>query len=203
MPKKPPRKPPRRKPPRQHLIDDDLVALAQILDERRVDSNPDGWFSILWRDGWNAVSLALDAYTAAAAIAAWSANVPPEYTAAETLIMSRKQDGQAYHEATDLLGSIPHRMQGTAALRAALRCYQLMITRAHGEHFNEILRAHATDDFTADLVMLWRCRDAIGVFPQLQNDASDRRRRAFTIAWSRGLYHAAYAIGPAKDLKNG
>ena len=199
MPKKPPRKPPRRLPQRQPLVDSDLIELAQVLDERREAQNAEGWFLIPWRNGWNAVDLALGVWSHAVR----GHDPEPTHLAARDLIAARALSASAYHEASDLLGTIPHRLYGTAALRAALRCYQCVITRTHGEHYNDILRSSVTDDFKDTIVMRWRCHDAIGVFPQLQNDANDRKRRAFTIAWSRGLYHAAYAIGPVKELQHG
>jgi len=53
------RKPAKKVHPKQPKIDDDLAELASVLDEYRLDRNSDGWFTVPWRDGWNAVGLAL------------------------------------------------------------------------------------------------------------------------------------------------
>lgn len=193
--KKPPRKPARKRPARPTQIDDELAELATVLDERRLEAGSVGWFELPWYDSSNACDLALETFERRWPRAhGWGAGI----SEAHNLVVTRPMSAQGYHEATDFLCSTIRGElgEGTTLLRAALRCYQLAITHNHGIAPNEILRP--IDDFDEDLVERWRCKDAIGVFPQLNNDADDRRRRAFSIAWKRGLFHAAYAIGPTR-----
>lgn len=193
--KRPPRKPPRRKPARPQPIDDELAELAQILDERRLEAGADGWFELPWRDGRNALGLALEQHQRRMEVPRADAGIEAAVILAEKLILADVRNADTYHAATERLAEIPYTLN-TAALRAALRCFQHVIMRSSGELYNGILRNALS--FDEDLVLRWRCRDAIGVLPQLENDTDDRRRRAFVIAWKRGLFHAAYAIAPAK-----
>lgn len=86
--------------------------------------------------------------------------------------------------------------------RAALRCLQALVAKSDGggEVYNAILIGPFSTVLPEDvhnLVLEYRCRDSIGTTAELQNDANDRQRRAFSIAWKRGLYHAAYSLPPA------
>lgn len=87
-------------------------------------------------------------------------------------------------------------------LAAGLRCVQLKLANSHGGGavYNEILIPtflSLEPGKVEDLVLEARCRDAIGTTHQLQGDKDDRKRQAFTTAWKRGLYLAAYSIRPA------
>jgi hypothetical protein len=105
----------------------------------------------------------------------------------------------SYWIADELLSTelTPDRM-----LRASLRCLQVLIANSDGGGmvYNSILLgpfSGLTPSTVADTVLQYRCRDSIGVFPMLQGDGNDRLRRAFSIAWKRGLYMAAYSLPPA------
>ena len=87
-------------------------------------------------------------------------------------------------------------------LATSARCIQLAISNSHGGGvvYNELL----TQAFLAiepalveDLVLEYRCRDALGPNHNHQSERNERRRYAFTIAWRRGLYAAAYSIEPS------
>mgnify|MGYP000863855636 CR=1 FL=1 len=181
--KDPSRKPARRAP-HKPKIDDELIELARVLDEQRLDKNAAGWFSVPWRDGWNAVQLAFE-IGAGPADSEWTASM-------SRWINERTRSAQAYFEAGDFL----ERLRGGVLdpfARAALRCYQLLVAQsdAGGEGYNRILfplfDAHPPERF--DLAVLhWRARDALGGF------VDERRRAAFNTAWRRGLYRAAYAV---------
>jgi len=181
----------------------DLAELAAVLSEYTLDNNAAGWFRPAWRDGWNAVELA---------IAACTDDEIDEYDApalafARGACMWRKPfpDSQAwrstnlYEAASDHWATANDQM-----LRAALRCLQVMIANSDGggEVYNAILLspfAGRLPEDVFDLVLEHRCRDSIGTTAQLQGDAHDRLRRAFATAWKRGLYVAAYAIKPAVE----
>jgi len=86
---------------------------------------------------------------------------------------------------------------------AALRCLQVTISNSSGggEAYNVILMRALTElpvNLVEAHVLEWRCYDAIGTTAFLQGDLYDRRRRAFKIAWERGLFLAAYAIMPTR-----
>lgn len=181
--KDPSRKAPKRAP-RTPKIDDDLVELARLLDEQRVDKNAAGWFSVPWRDGWNAMRLAFE-LSKGLEVQEW-------HTTMATWINDRVLSAQAYWEAGDFLENL-HGGGLNPFARAALRCYQLLVSSsdAGGQGYNRILfpvfDAHPPEKFES-AVSYWRQRDALGAFHD------ERRRRAFNIAWERGLYKAAYAI---------
>ncbi len=210
MGRDPSRKKPKRGPRSGGIeLDDDFVELAVTIAEHKQDNNARGWFSIPWRDGWNAIDLLheewLDVFMKN------SQNLPPNHLAAAGLLnrMAKKEE---YDRAAELLRShegfhlddqrdslewIPG---ATQMMRAALRCLMLKISWSDGGGwaYNEFLRQAYQHAGTPELVRKWRCIDAIGVGPALQNDANDRARRAFITAWDRGLYHAAYSIKPVR-----
>jgi hypothetical protein len=87
-------------------------------------------------------------------------------------------------------------------LAASARCAMLHIANSHGGGiaYNELLIPlflEIEPALVADLVLEHRCNDSIGTTHHLNRDRNDRQRAAFTIAWRRGLYLAAYSITPA------
>jgi len=194
-----PRRTIKRKPARPK-IDDDLAELADVLAQNTGPKGSAGWFSIPWRFGWNAVRLAF----------ALCGNTLPTWNRdsedrkwLEALLESPNPTKSAalYWRAQDLLLDLNVPREKTAA-RAALRCLQVYVGESDGGGalYNDILRpvfeAHEANgvSFGQDLMLRWRCQDAIYTTIILQNDKNDRYRRAFKIAWERGLYQAAYAI---------
>jgi hypothetical protein len=164
-----------------------MSELAAVLAEYALDNSAENWFKLPWRNGWNAVELA--------ARAAGDDEDPWLL-----LVCARRiADQGAYWNAQDQLSTTvtPSRM-----LRAALRCLQVLIANSSGGGavYNDILRGpfEAQDPvLVSDLVQEYRCRDSIGTTAVLQGDANDRLRKAFSIAWGRGLYMAAYSLPPA------
>lgn len=197
MAKKQGRKPIRRKPAKQ--IDTDLAELAEIIADHRLENNAKGWFELPWRDGRNAILLAHAEFTRIAI----PRSTPNERQAAclvYTTVSSLTGMIDAYHSAQELLGLITRDSHAARVIRAALRCLQIYIARSDsgGHGYNHILRAvfeQATDD-SSSLIETWRCLDAIRLDPTEPciSQYNERRRRAFLIAWRRGLYYAAYSI---------
>lgn len=186
------RKGPRRPPPKEPL-DDDMSELAAVLAEHQLDNNAAGWFKLPWRDGWNAIELALRVsfHEHGFGDQPWLAEV----------CKNRSTTQDIYWIAQDLLAPTvtPNRM-----LRAAFRCLQVLLAKSDGggEVYNAILVGafFSVDVSTAEnLVLEFRCRDSIGVGAKLLGDGNDRLRRAFTIAWKRGLYAAAYSLPAARE----
>jgi hypothetical protein len=183
---KTPRKGPRRRP-QKAAVDDELSELAAVIAEYTLDNNAENWFKLPWRNGWNAVELA--ARSAGDDEDPWLLLV----------CAKRIADQGAYWNAQDQLSTTvtPSRM-----LRAALRCLQVLIANSSGGGavYNAILRGpfEAQDpERVSDLVLEYRCRDSIGTTAVMQGDTNDRLRKAFSIAWGRGLYMAAYSLPPA------
>jgi hypothetical protein len=191
--KKPRRRPAKKVHPKQPQIDDDLAELASVLDEYQRDKTSQGWLSVPWRSGWNAVLLALDLSD--------RLDDGSDIDARHFLrdVLAKRRDAGAYWEANEHLQSRPSDL-----ITAALRCLQVTISNSSGggEVFNVILGL-ALREFHPVLIepsmLEWRCWDALGTGPTLQADAMDRRRRAFKIAWERGLFLAAYAIKPKES----
>jgi len=194
--KKSRRKPAKKVHPKQPKIDDDLAELASVLDEYRLDLNSDGWFTVPWRDGWNAVGFAI------------SLSDPQDdadreaLTFINTTFHDRRSDAYVYWQASEFLQSLGRDINMVTS--AALRCLQVTTSNSSGGGavFNAILSRALTElpvNYIIEHVLEWRCRDAIGTTSFLQGDLHDRRRRAFKIAWERGLFLAAYAIRPTRS----
>lgn len=185
------KRPPRR--PQASDNDHELVELASVLNEYSLDNNARGWFRPAWRDGWNAVELAASASTA------------DEIAWLRTLCQDHRMSPPAadlYYRAEEQLAIMRWQTPGDSRGRAALRCLQVLVANSDGggEVYNSILFGPFSEmlpEDVSELVLEHRCRDSIGTTAQLQGDGNDRQRRAFTIAWKRGLYLAAYAIKPA------
>lgn len=166
------------------------------LDERRLDKNAEGWFSVPWRDGWNAVSLGHAAYF----LLDYRAPSTVSSVAADLglWLSERRTDAFAYWNIDDAIAEVG---RASLMLRAALRCMQIVIARSDGggEVYNAILRP-AFDSYTPEaiesVIEPIRCLDALGFgSPGATHPESyERRKKAFQIAWRRGLYRAAYAL---------
>jgi hypothetical protein len=196
---KAPRKGPRRPPRRREIADPDLRDLANGIAECQLDRNSRSWFALPWRDPWNAVALAAEL-----------AQLDPDGLAdldgdaiafVKVAIAARATDSETYWRADELL----RMTQGAPLVSAALRCLQIVMSKSDGggEVPSVILRV-AYDRACAegafeDSIAEHRCRDAIGTTRELRGDRHDRLRRAFLIAWSRGLFRAIYALPHVDD----
>lgn len=209
MPRDPSRKS-KRKRPSTVEIDEDLGELASVLDEHRRGSNIAGWLSIPWRSGWCAASLPLGLWY----------RVPSSLKRGEAIasllrlaIAERKSVTETYNAADDFktqaAETFVHGDNYSPLLMATARCVQIEIANSSGGGivYNDVLRIALEGldrkELLVDLEICMleaRCRDAIGTTVSLLNDKYDRRRRAFAIAWNRGLFHAAYSIKPIGDL---
>lgn len=200
----------KRKPARPKVIDDDLAELASILDERRLENNAAGWFTLPWRNGWNAVSFGLEA---------WARPPRDHYipqldqeirTALADWIINQCVSPSIYQQADEYIALLIARLfansrafsdDNSHLLLGALRCTQILIANSSGGGmvYNDVLKRAierstiGTDLFEPDIIEA-RCMDAIGVGAQMARDHNDRLRRAFIIAWQRGLYLTAYAL---------
>lgn len=195
------RKPPRRKRSLTAPIDDELAQLALVLDEYKHDNNAYGWFRLPWRDGLNAATLLLDVIE----------NLYPGETGDEfsgelrRLIRSARARVPVYEQAGAIHKAIAALRENTPLARfllACTRCIQLREANSHGggEAYNDQLLSAflgIEPHLVAEVVLENRCEDAIGTTHHLQGDSLDRLRSAFTIAWNRGLYLAAYSIKPS------
>lgn len=191
------RKGPKRPPPKIDHLDEEIAELASVISEYEIDNNAYGWFILPWRDGWNAVELAFACASEAGEVE------DDEWLAA--VIRDRWADQDVYWKAQDRLawGSTPNKL-----IRAAYRCLQVLIARSDGGGvvYNEILLGPFSEllpEKVEDRVLEYRCRDSINVSSKLAGDVNDRQRRAFTIAWKRGLYMAAYSIPPIVENVRG
>lgn len=191
------RKPKRRAPRAQTpTLDPELAMLASMLAEHEFDEGVKGWLVPPWRDGWNAVGLALDVH-----------GTFPRCGALYQRLMQIKGDRETspdlYWFAQEAIAQLgPHE----PILTAAYRCFQVRISQnssGDGSIYNAIL-THASFDhhsvisFVESRMLEARCRDAIGTTAVMQNDGDDSLRLAFSIAWKRRLYSAAYALKPMK-----
>lgn len=180
-------------------LDPELAALASMLAEHEFDEGVKGWLVPPWRDGWNAVRLALEIHlsTTPKSERVWASERLGE------IIHDRESAPDLYWYAQDVI-AIYHLSQ--PILTAAYRCFQVRISHnsaGDGSIYNMIL-THATLDaphvinYVESRMLEARCRDAIGTTSIMQNDGHDSLRQAFAIAWKRRLYSAAYALKPAK-----
>lgn len=201
------RKPPKRKPGRPQL-DDDLTELMSVLSEESLVPSVGNWFAIPWRDGWNAASLARVCYTRFAGDDGGHVD-PLINVRLARWILDRDMSPTVYEQAGDAILEVSgkvslHALTAAGLLLCSLRCVQLVVSNSSGggATLNDVL-LHRFERipwtvYFADEVRDARCRDAIGVGAQLNNDANDRLRRAFRLAWDRGLYRVAYALPRAK-----
>ena len=176
--------------------------LASVLAEYKLDNNAYGWFRAPWRDGINAANLARTAALRLKLIdhantVTHQCNSLGAMTVHWRLSETYAKLGEWYQR----LIADRENTDSARLLAAGARCVQLHIANSHGGGiaYNELLmpvflgiEPLAVDD----LVLEFRCVDAIGVSPRLRGDSFDRQRAAFSIAWKRGLYLAAYSIPP-------
>lgn len=184
------RKPPRRKQPRTIEIEDELAQLALVLDEQRLERGATGWFALPWRDGVNAFGLS---------VATAEHLVRGPIKALDSLNEDKYPLDLLYEHAEELFAETSSRdfsVKG-AAIKAACRCLQLKISRSDGggHGYNVILSRYIAQHVPDALVEIWRARDALGYELEFDGTARDRVRGAFRIAWRRGLFRAAYALG--------
>ena len=187
---------------RKPVIDDDLIELASVLAEYQLDNNAYGWFRPLWRNGEWAVALAKHVALDPAVRDGTGLGLEQQAVA---LIDGAQRNAETYEIAGKLHNEIvqPKINTNTARLLAAsLRCLQLKIANSHGGGlvYNEVLIPAflpIEPSLVEHLVLEFRCNDAIGTTHQLRGDRNDRQRHAFTVAWKRGLYLAAYSLPPA------
>ena len=180
-------------------LDDELTELATVIAEYEHDGGIRGWLKPNWRDGWNATGLALDVHRA------WAVerDIDSKQVWLGTRIHQRIANREDYYIAEEMM--VSRTIANEPFARIAFRCFQVTIghlTSGDGSIFNAImLPAFEAYDTLGQLpksveqhVLHWRCLDAIGTGPDLANDINDRLRRAFTIAWKRNLFMAAYAL---------
>lgn len=188
---------PEAKPPK---IDSDLLQIAQLLDEHRLETNEKGWFTLPWRDGENAVRLALAVYETqwphiigGAPVALWQIASDLQNTGIDQHLSYEQLDEYRY--------SMPISHPLSKYIRAALRCRQLKISNSHGggHVYNDVLVLALYGDVTEAQVIEWRARDALNNTIGNTSQQWERARKTFELAWKRGLYHAAYAIKPVGD----
>lgn len=182
-------------------MDPDLVDLALALAECRLDTGARGWFDMPWRDSWNAVALAADLAHAA------TIDTTPDDAEAISFVrcaaVARAADTETYHRADELL----RLCAGNALVSAALRCLQLTMSRSDGggEVPSVVLRIAYERACIAgtheSLVITHRCHDALGTTVERQGDAFDKIRRAFSIAWDRGMFRTIYGLPHVDDRK--
>ncbi len=196
MTRQPGRKKPKREVVETKTPDLDLEHLAEVLDENRLETNADGWFTLPWRDGWNAVRLAVrlaDGF------------VDPIADFCKSVVQASDASQETYWRCAEFIDGLHREVKSREAYSyqyAALRCIQVLSSNSSGggEVYNYLLRQAIERDldrplsFFSEPILGHRCHDAIGLWPSMQNDDGDRYRRAFVIAWKRGLFHAAYAI---------
>lgn len=202
--KKPERKPQKRRAAKP-VRDDDLATLAEVINEHTLENNARGWFVLPWHSGWNAAALAYEAWIVVSHEAGSIVIDEQLERRIKLMIQFGDETTRVYEDANELLdlASDLVAMAGCDDVRfltAALRCIQIQISNSSGggTAYNGVLlrpfeRVSRSDLFAA-AVMRNRCRDAIGVSAVFAQDSNDRLRRAFQIAWSRGLYRAAYAL---------
>ncbi len=200
--KDPARKPKRDRSNRPAVDTESLDELWSVIGEYRLDNNAAGWFTLPWRSGWNVVKLLLDVDDALQAGRLQTNIRHNVYSNVHSWCRHRIATNDIYW----LADGMRSELGGEAKpLAGALRCVQLTISKSHGGGavFNDILHSVFASFDASPIagpvqaaVLDARCHDAIGVGVHLANDRFDRQRRAFRIAWERGLYHAAYAIPP-------
>ena len=193
MPKSLPRKgklrsaPPSRKPR-------DTLDVWALLAEDVSQHNPEGWFSIPWKDGRNVARMLT---TIAAAELAEGV---PCAVATALEMQHTYTDVDGYMDCQDLRDQVMRAdvsptLQTLCVMR--LRAMQLFMSNSHGggHGYNTVLLRYwhklviPNVDAVARAVAAARASDALGW------KADARRVEAFKSAWDAGLFRAAYALG--------
>lgn len=183
----------------RYTIDNELAQLAEVLAEMQLDNTAYGWFRPPWRRGEWPVQLCLEAARLT------FDSVSEDYNAARDLASAPIHDGYVYEAAGALYNRLVQPKVNTDCARfiaAAMRCLQLKIANSHGGGvvYNEVMIPaflSVEPRLVENAVLEYRCLDSIGTTHFLAGDRNDRQRAAFTTAWRRGLYLAAYSLPPA------
>lgn len=187
----------RRKPKRRPIVDEkvdekaELAELVELLFEHKLDGNAANWLTLPWRSGWNAIGLALD-------VAGRSVTWGKQTNWLNLLLEGMPVEPAAYLIADEYLLEVCRNGYHEQAIRVALRCLQMMIARSDGagHNYNHALQS-VVGAISSEQMIKWRAFDALNYDHRTPiTPAVERGRRAFTIAWRRGLFHAAYALPP-------
>jgi len=176
--------------------------LMTVLAENKLDDF-DAQFEAPWRDGWNTVALLFEEAIARGIDQVFEG---PGWSAQLALwITDRLVSPDVYRQAELMeVGALRELMTraidayGLRAIALAARCAQLVTanTSAGGHAFNPLLKRFYSTVIATPTelkrIRKHRCNDAVGI--EREDHKNDRERRAFNIAWERGLYRAAYAI---------
>jgi hypothetical protein len=199
------RKPPRRPPPSAFQeaaqVDAELLDLARVLDEHRLDTNAAGWLKLPWKNGWNAISLAWEIVLSGNDSWRWRTD-GRDLSAREMITRLAGEPAshltrRTYYAIDDRLANLEW-SRSAPAMRAVLRCTQLLLSNSHGGGavYNDVL-ATISGSFSEAQMLVHRFNDVadlIGNEPITHE--IEKLRNVFNIAWRRGLYHAAYALKP-------
>jgi hypothetical protein len=187
-------------------LDDELIELASVLAEYQLDNNAYGWFRPLWRGGEWATKLPLHV---ACMSEIFDRDTKEELVKATALINGWDRTGLTPTLVYETAGKLYQQMvqpklntPSAGFIAASMRCLQLLVSNSHGGGavYNEILIPAflgIEPDLVENAVLEYRCLDSIGTTHILKGDRNDRQRAAFTTAWRRGLYLAAYSLPPA------
>lgn len=180
------RKAAKRRPPKE-IDEPDMRELLAVLFESKADYNVAGWLSVPWRDGWNAARLALNIALGSSEFS----RIAPMHNIVDLMWVEGTRNARAYAELEELLREIRW-SAATPALRAAMRCMQVVIANSDGGgHVENAILDGVVFGEHEQLMLDARRVDAVG------HDISpvgERRRQAFITAWRKGLYKVAYAI---------
>jgi hypothetical protein len=187
-------------------LDDELIELASVLAEYQLDNNAYGWFRPPWRNGDWATRLPL---YVARLDSIFDETTREDLSKASAILSSYGRTGLPntliYEEAGTIYRQMVQPKLNTPSaglIAASMRCLQLFVSNSHGGGavYNEVLIPAflgIEPDLVENAVLEYRCLDSIGTTHILKGDRNDRQRAAFTTAWRRGLYLAAYALSPA------
>lgn len=161
--------------------------LLAVLVESKADYNVAGWLSVPWRDGWNAARLALNITLGSSEYN----RIAGMHNLVDLMWVEGTRSARAYAELEEMLHEIRW-SAATPALRAAMRCMQVVIANSDGGgHVENAILEGVVFGEHEQLMLDARRIDAVG------HDISpvgERRRQAFLTAWRKGLYRVAYAI---------
>lgn len=197
MPRKPRKTPPRPRPK-------DRADLITVLMEQTAPSTPEAWFEAPWKNGHNAIHLAI-------ALAGETTDRQHEVADFLSFEYQRLSPGSAYWHASRLrevaLAEAGVSDASAMALARAAEMFLKWISNSDGggliynHHLREIceysLSRGETLEWLDGEVLLWRRRDALGCPPNttMPQDAQTMRRlRAFETAWKAGLFRVAFCV---------